>query len=127
MYNPYAGLPGAFDPAMSRQLLQLPDAPEFVFSEEAAVKHRGIGENLTFITGSAYLIGAVLGASYGSYQALSSTPTGSLTDSTKCGPVPHARTHILPCAYVLAQRAKPLGERARENNPRPAGCGSIAC
>ena len=83
MYNPYAGLPGAFDPAMSRQLLQLPEAPEFVFSEEAAVKHRGVSENLTFITGSAYLCGALAGGAYGSYQALNHGVPGA-SDSTKC-------------------------------------------
>ena len=82
LYNPYQGLPGAFDPTMTRQLMELPDAPEFVFSEEAAVKHRGWSENLTFITGAAYLTGALAGGAYGSYLALS-TSLPTVADSSK--------------------------------------------
>jgi import inner membrane translocase subunit TIM23 len=65
LYNPYSGLPGAFDPAFSRALLELPERPEFVFSEEAALQQRTWSEHLTFVTGVAYLGGALAGGVYG--------------------------------------------------------------
>lgn len=70
LYSPYAGLAGAFDPAISRALLELPAAPEFVFSEEAAAPRRTWSENLTFVTGAAYLAGAVAGGSVGAVAGL---------------------------------------------------------
>jgi import inner membrane translocase subunit TIM23 len=70
MYSPYAGLAGQFDPSISRALMELPDAPEFVFSEEALVHRRTWSENLTYVTGVAYLAGALAGGAYGATQGL---------------------------------------------------------
>ncbi len=82
LYSPYAGLPGTFDPAISRALLELPDAPEFVFSEEAVLQQRTWSENLTYVTGVAYLGGALAGGTYGAAQgARSPLPAG--VDGTK--------------------------------------------
>lgn len=81
LYNPYAGLGNqGFD--LSRTLLELPDAPEFVFSEEALVRHRGWSENLTYITGGAYMGGAFLGGAYGGYKGLTTKVEG-IADNTK--------------------------------------------
>lgn len=81
LYNPYAGLGNqGFD--LSRTLLELPDAPEFVFSEEALVRHRGWSENLTYITGGAYMGGALAGGAYGGYRALTTKVEG-IPDTTK--------------------------------------------
>lgn len=83
LYNPYAGLSGqGFDPAMSRALLELPDAPEFLFTEEAFVRHRGWSENLTYITGGAYLGGTILGGAYGGYKGMTAKVEG-VRDVTK--------------------------------------------
>jgi import inner membrane translocase subunit TIM23 len=68
MYSPYAGLAGTFDPQISRALMELPDAPEFVFSEEATVHRRTWSENLTYVTGVAYVAGALAGGAYGAAQ-----------------------------------------------------------
>jgi import inner membrane translocase subunit TIM23 len=65
LYSPYAGLAGTFDPTISRALLELPDAPEFVFSEEATIHRRTWSENLTYVTGVAYVAGALAGGAYG--------------------------------------------------------------
>lgn len=80
-YSPYAGLAGTFDPAISRALLDLPEAPEFVFSEEAAMQQRTWSENLTYITGVAYLGGALAGGVYGAAQGGRLQPAG--VESTK--------------------------------------------
>jgi hypothetical protein len=58
-YNPYAGLPGTtLDPGMLEKLYNLPEQPEFLFAEEAGVRHRNMGENFTFCTGVGYFSGA---------------------------------------------------------------------
>lgn len=54
---------------------KLPQQPEFLFSEEAAVHRRSWSENLTFYTGSGYLSGAV---------ALTAAPIAGLAVHT-CG------------------------------------------
>jgi mitochondrial import inner membrane translocase subunit TIM23 len=72
LYNPYNGLPGTFDPSFSKALLELPDRPEFVFSEEAALQQRSWSENLTFVTGVAYLTGGLAGGAYGAVQGATS-------------------------------------------------------
>lgn len=51
---------------------RLPKEPEFLFSEEANVRHRSWSENLTYYTGAGYLAGALLGGGKGAAQALSS-------------------------------------------------------
>ena len=70
MYSPYAGIAGQFDPSVARQLMELPDAPEFVFSEEATVHRRTWSENLTYVTGVAYVAGALAGGAYGATQGV---------------------------------------------------------
>ena len=82
LYSPYAGLAGSFDPAISRALLELPQAPEFVFSEEALVQQRSWSENLTFVTGVSYLAGAAAGGGLGVAEGLRvALPPGA--ESTK--------------------------------------------
>lgn len=77
-YSPYAGLPGGFDPSFSKALLSLPDAPEFVFSEEALMKRRSWSENLTYVTGVAYCAGSVGGGAAGAAAVLRSPlPVGA--------------------------------------------------
>lgn len=78
-----AGLAGQFDPNISRALLELPDAPEFVFSEEAAVHRRTWSENLTYVTGVAYLAGALAGGAYGASRGFAAPLPGGAADSTK--------------------------------------------
>jgi len=56
LYDPYEGLSGAL-PAQRRAAFQVPEAPEFVFQEDAAVHRRSWGENLQFYTGMGYLGG----------------------------------------------------------------------
>lgn len=58
----------------------MPKEPEFLFSEEALVHQRSWSENLTYYTGSGYLLGAVAGGGAGAYRTLLSpaslTPAG---------------------------------------------------
>lgn len=42
---------------MRKQVFKLPDRPEFLFEEEAAIRRRGWGENLQFYTGLGYITG----------------------------------------------------------------------
>jgi hypothetical protein len=42
---------------MLEKLYNLPEQPEFLFSEEAGVRHRSFGENFTFCTGVGYFGG----------------------------------------------------------------------
>lgn len=46
------------------------------------MRHRGWSENLTYITGGAYMGGAILGGAYGGYKGLSTKVEG-IPDSTK--------------------------------------------
>lgn len=55
LYDPYEGISMAV--GGRPHAFQLPEGPEFVFQEEAAVKRRGWGENLQFYTGIGYLGG----------------------------------------------------------------------
>jgi import inner membrane translocase subunit TIM23 len=82
LYSPYAGLAGTFDPTISRALLELPDAPEFVFSEEAAIHRRTWSENLTYVTGVAYVAGALAGGAYGVSRGVSA-PLPPSAEATK--------------------------------------------
>jgi len=78
LYSPYSGLHGAFDTNISKTLLELPAAPEFLFAEEAAVQQRTWSENLTFVTGAAYLMGALAGGASGAVAGLRAPlPAGS--------------------------------------------------
>lgn len=58
LYNPYEGLSTSV--GSPKLVFQLPEAPEFVFQEDAAVHRRSWGENLQFYTGMGYLGGAAL-------------------------------------------------------------------
>lgn len=55
LYNPYEGISDAL--GGRKAVFNLPEGPEFVFAEEAAVKRRGWGENLYFYTGMGYVGG----------------------------------------------------------------------
>ncbi len=57
LYNPYEGLESALDRRMSKGAYSLPDAPEFLFDEEATVHRRNWSENITYYTGTGYLGG----------------------------------------------------------------------
>jgi import inner membrane translocase subunit TIM23 len=72
-----AGGPGG--PGTSRRLaFQLPEGPEFVFQEEAAVHRRSWGENLQFYTGLGYLAGGAGGFAAGGVKYLRSPAEPSL-------------------------------------------------
>jgi hypothetical protein len=58
LYDPYEGISQAVV-GKSRQVFKLPEGPEFLFEEEAAVRRRGWGENLQFYTGLGYVTGAI--------------------------------------------------------------------
>jgi hypothetical protein len=59
LYDPYEGLSGIGRKGVA---FKLPEQPEFVFEEEAAVRRRGWTENLQFYTGTCYLLGKINGA-----------------------------------------------------------------
>mmetsp|Transcript_28747 Transcript_28747/g.39736 ORF Transcript_28747/g.39736 Transcript_28747/m.39736 type:complete len:245 (-) Transcript_28747:89-823(-) len=82
-YNPYEGLPSTLDPGMLEKLYNIPDTPEYLFSEESAVHRRSWSENLTYCTGVGYFGGALAGGVYGTITGLRSIPEGSSPDSTK--------------------------------------------
>jgi import inner membrane translocase subunit TIM23 len=83
LYSPYAGLAGTFDPTISRALMELPDAPEFVFSEEATMHRRTWSENLTYVTGVAYVAGALAGGAYGATRGVQAPLAAAAGESTK--------------------------------------------
>lgn len=55
LYDPYEGI--SQQVGMKKQLFKLPQQPEFLFEEEAAVRRRGWGENVQFYTGLGYITG----------------------------------------------------------------------
>lgn len=55
LYDPYEGISAAI--GGKKAMFQLPEGPEFVFQEEAAVRRRSWSENLSFYTGLGYLAG----------------------------------------------------------------------
>lgn len=66
LYNPYADLfPGGLNSDSLDNIYRLPNAPEFLFKEEAAIQRRSFGDNLTFITGCGWLGGATVGGLLG--------------------------------------------------------------
>lgn len=75
-----AGLGVALDRRDVKGPFRLPKEPEFLFKEEATVHQRSWSENLTYYTGSGYLIGAIAGGGAGAYRAISApvslTPAG---------------------------------------------------
>jgi import inner membrane translocase subunit TIM23 len=93
LYDPYEGVaaalggaggggaPGASSgaPGSSRRLaFELPEGPEFVFQEEAAVHRRSWGESLQFYTGLGYLAGGAGGFAAGGVRYLRSPAEPSL-------------------------------------------------
>lgn len=63
LYNPYDGLGAVLDSRKRGEgpvTFRLPQAPEYVFNEEATVQKRSISENICFYTGLGYLSGAQL-------------------------------------------------------------------
>ena len=56
LYDPYEGISQAV--GGKKHAFKLPDQPEFVFEEEAAVRRRGWTESLQFYTGLGYVTGA---------------------------------------------------------------------
>lgn len=73
LYDPYDGISQAV--GTKRQAFRLPQQPEFLFEEEAAVRRRGWGENLQFYTGLGYITGAGSGVAAGGYRFLTTKPT----------------------------------------------------
>lgn len=57
LYDPYEGLSSSVGVKKSQAAFRLPERPEFVFEEEAAVRRRGWTENLQFYTGLGYITG----------------------------------------------------------------------
>ena len=55
MYNPYDGISDAL--GGKKAVFALPEGPEFVFADDAAVKRRGWSEHLYFYTGTGYVAG----------------------------------------------------------------------
>ena len=55
MYDPYEGISQSV--GVRKQVFKLPQQPEFLFEEEAAVRRRGWGENLQFYVGLGYITG----------------------------------------------------------------------
>ncbi|CAI5525224.1 unnamed protein product [Closterium sp. Naga37s-1] len=80
LYNPYADLYPNLDARSIQGIYRLPDAPEFLFTEEAAVQRRSFGDNLTFFTGCGYLGGALFGGIRGTAEGFRSWEAG---DSAK--------------------------------------------
>jgi len=81
-YNPYEGLPSTLDPGMLNKLYNLPEAPEYLFDEEARVQRRSASENLTYCTGVGYFTGSILGGGYGALKGLK-PPTAGIPDTSK--------------------------------------------
>lgn len=77
LYDPYEGIAQAV--GGKKAVYQLPEGPEFVFAEEAAVRRRGWGENLQFYTGMGYVGGGSTGFAVGGYQYLRQPLDPSLT------------------------------------------------
>lgn len=59
LYDPYDGISQAI--GGKKAVFRLPQGPEFVFAEEAAVHRRSWGENLQYYTGLGYLGGGTAG------------------------------------------------------------------
>eukprot|EP00475_Leptophrys_vorax_P040705 TRINITY_DN75899_c0_g1_i1.p1 TRINITY_DN75899_c0_g1~~TRINITY_DN75899_c0_g1_i1.p1 ORF type:complete len:294 (+),score=20.50 TRINITY_DN75899_c0_g1_i1:154-1035(+) len=76
LYNPYADLYPNLDARSIQGIYRLPDDPEYLFPEEAAVHRRSFGDNLTFFTGSGYLLGAILGGARGTVEGFRSWESG---------------------------------------------------
>ena len=56
LYDPYEGISQSAM-GVRKQMFKLPQQPEFLFEEEAAVRRRGWGENLQFYVGLGYITG----------------------------------------------------------------------
>lgn len=74
-YNPYKDL-SLYGNRPIQALYNLPTSPEFLFHEESLEKHRSWSENLQYFTGSAYLIGAIIGRITGGYSGIKAAEVG---------------------------------------------------
>lgn len=82
LYDPYDGISQAV--GMRKQVFKLPERPEFLFEEEAAVRRRGWGENLQFYTGLGYITGGGSGVAAGVYRfATTKSPIATGTETMK--------------------------------------------
>ena len=79
MYNPYADLHAGVDTGNINTLYRLPETPEFLFTEEAAIQRRSFGDNLTFYTGCGWLGGATVGGLVGIVQGVRMREEGDTT------------------------------------------------
>ena len=70
LYNPYADLYPGLNTKSLENIYKLPNSPEFLFKEEAAVERRSFGENMIFSAGCGYLAGAVFGGVRGVGEGL---------------------------------------------------------
>lgn len=76
LYNPYVYLHGAIDCRLIQNIYQIPTALELLFQEEATMKRRYWGENITYYMGCGYLLGAVSSASIGLVEGLKAQELG---------------------------------------------------
>ena len=79
LYNPYADLYAGMDAGKIDKLYRLPDSPEFLFTEEAAIQRRSFGDNLTFYTGCGWLGGAIFGGAHGLVEGVRLREEGDTT------------------------------------------------
>lgn len=79
LYNPYAELYPNLDARAINGIYRLPDAPEYLFTEEATVHRRSFGDNLTFFTGSGYLSGSIIGGGRGLIEGVRAWEAGDTT------------------------------------------------
>ena len=126
---------------------KLPQQPEFLFSEEAAVHRRSWSENLTFYTGSGYLSGTVAhtpapiahacGAFQPAWQPLSRSPASQQRTPARVLPpvsggvmwLPKGTAHVLQAhSWAVARAPWMLFERSQPRQPStPRGSKSTDC
>ncbi|RWW46400.1 hypothetical protein BHE74_00047673 [Ensete ventricosum] len=76
LYNPYESFNNPYAFPMYQPIYDLPTSPEFLFQEEAALRRRSWGHNLSFCAGVGYLSGAALGAARGSLSGIRAAEPG---------------------------------------------------
>ncbi|XP_027163186.1 mitochondrial import inner membrane translocase subunit TIM23-3 [Coffea eugenioides] len=75
-YNPYQDLESYSHLQPLKTLYDLPTSPEFLCYEDALKKRRSTTENITFYTGTSYLLGAVTGGITGTLSGLRAAEAG---------------------------------------------------
>ncbi|WOL01889.1 hypothetical protein Cni_G10608 [Canna indica] len=76
IYNPYESLNNPYAFPMYQRIYELPTSPDFLFHEEATLRHRSWGHNLSFCAGVGYLSGAAFGAARGSLEGIRAADPG---------------------------------------------------